>query len=68
MARTRYVYPSDMVAHLWANKRKDGAGIRRPVLLRRGHDLQLRHPFSDCAARGKQARPRGVCSPPAITA
>ena len=25
MARTRYVYPSDMVAHLWANKAQDGA-------------------------------------------
>ena len=25
MARTRYVYPSDMVAHLWANKAQDSA-------------------------------------------
>ena len=26
MARTRYVYPSDMVAHLWANKRRTARG------------------------------------------
>ena len=25
MARTRYVYPSDMVAHLWAHKSQDFA-------------------------------------------
>jgi len=25
MARTRNVYPSDMVAHLWANKSQDSA-------------------------------------------
>ena len=68
MARTRYVYPSDMVAHLWANKSQDSAResggrfyfVGDTIYSYGSHFPIARHVENSAAAQ--------CCSLPAITA
>ena len=68
MARTRYVYPSDMVAHLWANKAQDARGNAAAGSTSSGTRSTATAPIFPLHGTWKTSAAARCCSPPAITA
>ena len=66
MARTRHVYPVDMVAHLWAHRAQESAPQRGNFYF----DGDTIYSYGSHFPIARHVKHKGArcCSPPAITA